>query len=68
MSDTYCDICHEYVSGTVQTVKILDNDQRTSRTFSGHVQCTENLWQQIQEMRDFKKKPLTKVLAELNLK
>lgn len=68
MSETYCDVCKEFVSGTVQTVKILDNDQKTSHCISGHVYCTEDIWKQIQEMKDFKKKSLSKVLKELNIK
>ncbi|KON87473.1 hypothetical protein AF332_11970 [Sporosarcina globispora] len=67
MSESYCDLCKEFVSGTVQTVKILDNDQKTSHYISGHVSCTEDIWKQIQEMKDFNKKSLSKVLKELNI-
>lgn len=67
MSNEICSVCGELNAGIVQTVKILDNDNRRSVMISGHVQCTEDVWQKVQEMKDFKNMRLETVVKKLKL-
>lgn len=67
MSDILCMVCKELNTGDTQTVRLTDNDGKSKIDITGHITCTDIIYNQTQEMKDFKSMRLETVVKKLKL-
>ena len=64
MIDRECYVCKEYIDKVV-TVRIFDDKEYVE--YPCHEKCANELYDQIQNVKDLEKKPVAKVIKELKL-
>jgi xanthosine utilization system XapX-like protein len=65
MSEQICQVCKEIFDGNTQTIELSDNKNKIH--ISGHISCTDELFDQIKNLNDYKKMSLSQILKEINL-
>jgi hypothetical protein len=65
MSEHLCQVCKEIFDGNTQTIELSDDKNKIHIT--GHIGCTDEIFNKIKGLKDYKKLSPSKILKEINL-
>jgi hypothetical protein len=65
MSEHLCQVCKEIFDGNTQTIELSDDKNKIHIT--GHIGCTDQIFNEIKNVKDLKKKNVNQILKEINL-
>jgi DNA-binding HxlR family transcriptional regulator len=64
MSEHLCQVCNEIYDGNTQTIELSDDKNKIHIT--GHISCTDRIFNEIRNVKDLKKKNVNQILKEIN--
>lgn len=67
MIDRICMVCKEYNTGINQVIRLKENNGKDTFDIEGHVNCTDELFEKIKNVKNPQKKSIRKVLEEVGL-
>jgi xanthosine utilization system XapX-like protein len=60
-----CQVCKEIFDGNTQTIELSDSKSKIH--ISGHISCTDEIFDQIKSLKEYKKMSPSQILKEINL-
>lgn len=65
MSEQICQVCKEIFDGNTQTIEL--SDAKSKIHITGHISCTDDLFNKIKSLKEYKKMSPSQILKEINL-